>query len=504
MNKIEKIDQMRQRAVSWFETMEVPSLGEGVYTNSSHNKDLHCKDMLLPATYNATNCLTLLGQNNGITESKRHNIIAFFKSHLGEDGFYQMAGMRKEDVYYPTMEYDNFHITNYVLGALAGLGADDISDFSFLSAYNSISKLDRWLSRRDMTKPWTEGNYVVNLASFYIYAMENIDQKKYKKLIDRLFDWHQSMQDSQSGYWYDTKTGNLISAMAGASHNFHLYFYLNQVVPNYKKIIDHCLTILDGVTSACLDIDVVDVLVNMMHYGYRVDDIKSYLLAKLDVLLDYQNEDGGFSDVETGTRVFDGWEVYKEPQGISNCFATWFRCAAIGMISCALYPETRDQWFFRDTIGMGYFNKDYMKGVEIESAFPEKQIKPKRIWLKAYDQKAADKQSKIQGAQLSPQDLSRKVCDKFNEKDLSSFNKATAFSFCISNMDNICFTVLIENSEAQIIDSNSAKSDISITINDQNLLKIVEGKLMPVVAYATKKLNINGDMSLAVKLQNLF
>jgi len=504
MNRIDRIYQMREKVILWFETMAVPSYGEGVYTNSSHNQDLHNTDMLLPATYNATNCLKLLGQYEDIPAERQRNILVFFKNHLDRDGFYKMKGMRAEDVYYPTMEYDNFHITNYTLGALASLGAEEISGFSFLSEYDSAAKLDRWLSRRDMRNPWTEGNYVVNLASFYIYAMEYINQRKYQRLIDRLYRWHQSMQDPDTGYWYDPQTNDRISAMAGASHNYHLYYYLNRAVPHYEKIIDHCLTILEGVSSACLDIDVVDILSNMIKYGYRVEDIKGYLKRKLDALLDFQNDDGGFADVVTGTRLFDGWEVYKEPQGLSNCFATWFRCAAVGMISCVLYPETQDQWFFRNTIGMGYFNKHYMEGIDIDETLLEKERRPKRIWLKAYRKQTVSHQKRDQKAGLTIDELSKQVCDRFNDNDLSIFNTAAVFAFCISNMDNSCFAVRIDDAVAQIVDVDSVEEHITITINDKNLIKILEGKLMPVVAYATKRLSIKGDMSLAMKLQNLF
>jgi hypothetical protein len=47
-----------------------------------------------------------------------------------------------------------------------------------------------------------------------------------------------------------------------------------------------------------------------------------------------------------------------EPQGLSNCFATWFRSAAIGMLCEILFPGAFP-WHFRNTIGMGYFNRNY-------------------------------------------------------------------------------------------------------------------------------------------------
>lgn len=312
------------------------------------------------------------------------------------------------------------------------------------------------------------------------------------------------MQDEATGYWYDKKSDDLISAMAGASHNYHLYYYLNEPVPHYNKIIDHCLTILDNqVSSACLDIDVVDVLANMIKYRYREDDIKAYLKRKLDALLDYQNEDGGFADVMVGTMMFDGWQVYKEPQGISNCFGTWFRCAAIGMICCVLYPETRNQWHFRDTIGMGYYNKNYLEGVDIENELRKKSVKPKKIWLKAYEPRPDEVQDSGNET-LSIEELSQKVCNTLNTKELKFFEQPSIFAFKITNMNNEIIVVSIDKGEARLIEYIKGDEHIMISVSSKNLLKIMNGKLMPVVAYATKRLGISGDMTLALKLQNLF
>ena len=148
-------------------------------------------------------------------------------------------------------------------------------------------------------------------------------------------------------------------AMAGAAHNFHIYYYLNRPLRYVDRIVDHCVSFVgEGVTSACVDIDMVDILANMHKYGYRTGDIESGLEKKLVDLLDFQNPDGGFADVKEGDRRFDGWNSYVEPQGLSNCFATWFRTATIAMICEVLFPK-EFPWHFRNTIGMGYFNRQY-------------------------------------------------------------------------------------------------------------------------------------------------
>jgi hypothetical protein len=87
---------------------------------------------------------------------------------------------------------------------------------------------------------------------------------------------------------------------------------------------------------------------------YRRDEIHTWLRGKLEALLAFQNDDGGFADERTGIRHQDGWvRGYAEAQGISNTFSTWFRWIAIAMIADILWPGLRE-WRFRYMVGVGY------------------------------------------------------------------------------------------------------------------------------------------------------
>ncbi len=507
MELIKRITNMRENVKKWFNSMNLKDMGFGIYTNSSYNQIEKNESMYLPATYNAGHCLKLIGAYENITEEEKSNLVNFLNSHQEPSGFFKMPGMVLEDLYYPSFEYDDFHITNYALGLLDSLGAKPKYDLNFLKDYNSPRKLDKWLSKRDLKNPWAEGNYVVNLASFYIYKIKygkKNESIKYSKLLKRLVVWHNSLQDPRSGYWCEPETRDLMSAMAGASHNFHIYYYLNLPVPNYKTIIDHCLTIpCDEVLSACLDIDVVDILTNMSKYGYRVEDIHKYLRRKLIALLDYQNEDGGFSDVSTGTRFFDGWSVYQEPQGISNCFATWFRCAAIGMISCTLFKETMNNWHFRNTIGMGYFNKSYMENGFDEKIFHKyRPPKPKKKWVKG-NEKKVDIDLSAEPGHMSVLELAEMTAAKMNEKDLTIFDTPKILAFKVLENEGY-FSIEVNDGKAGVISYKEGSYDLLVTISIKNLTKVIQGRLMPVVAYGLKKLKLEGDITLGLKLQNLF
>ncbi|MBN2656254.1 MAG: SCP2 sterol-binding domain-containing protein [Spirochaetales bacterium] len=504
-NLQDRIEEMRNRTTAWLHSMMLKEKGYGIFTNSDYNKELQLGDMYFPATYNAGHGMKLLGEYENITDKEKDSIASFLNGFQRTDGVFRMKGMKEEDLTYPDFEYDDFHQTNYAMGLLDSLDRECAEPFRFMKKYDSRRKLDSWLRRRDMRAPWTEGNFVVNLASFYIRMMEKgnkSEQRRYKKLLDRLLLWHEVMQDPETGYWIEKGFDDPVSGMAGASHNFHIYFYLNRPVPRYKKIIDHSLSILnDGVSSACLDIDVVDVLCNFYKYRYRQDDIRNYLEKKLKDLLDYQNEDGGFSDTDKGIRYFDGWSVYREPQGMSNCFATWFRCAAIAMIDCTLHPENSEKWHFRKGIGMGYFNKDYMKeGFSEEMLNTSPKVKHIKAWI---PKTAGKKEMKLNDdSGQSKEEIRAVLLEKMNEADLSEFKEEKIFAFRVKDEDGY-FALAVSSDGVEAVPYSDDSAHVLLTISIGNLMKIAQGKMQPVFAYGTKKLKISGDITLALKLQNL-
>ena len=55
----------------------------------------------------------------------------------------------------------------------------------------------------------------------------------------------------------------------------------------------------------------------------------------------------------------------------------------------------------------------------------------------------------------------------------------------------------------EVSEGEADSSDITITVEEQNWLDIVDGKLNPQMAFMTGKLKVQGDMTLAMKLQGL-
>lgn len=55
-----------------------------------------------------------------------------------------------------------------------------------------------------------------------------------------------------------------------------------------------------------------------------------------------------------------------------------------------------------------------------------------------------------------------------------------------------------------VVSNEDLPADCTITISPDNFQKLVDGKLNPMMAMMTGKLKIDGDMSVAMKLQSLF
>jgi len=413
---------------------------------------------------------------------------AFILSHRGARGWYKIREMQKNDLTYPDFEYDDFHITNYSISALGYLGyAFSKKDLRFLRKYDSNRKLKRWLDSRDMEKPWMEGNFVVNLASFLLLG-------NCSKRIEEMIAWHMANQD-EHGFYHDPAINDLTNAFAGATHNYHIFYYKNLPIPMHRQVIDYLITRSTEIETACIDVDEVDVLCNFIKYGYRTGEMKEWLLKKLDSLLKYQNADGGFADQCDGVRTFDGWTKYREPQGLSNAFGTWFRLIAIGMIAVALYDD-RENWQFRSAIGIGYFNPDYLKSgfdaqalQETEGAVLERAEKRKANTAKNTETGLNDE---------NVADLVTLFQKKIEAVEKSRLTFEASFSVNIINEGS--FHLTISEGEAKVDTGALAGANLTVTCKRDVLVKIAEGKLDAKLAYATGKLKCKGDIAYAFKL----
>ena len=353
-----RIADARARTITWLDAMQAPGRPAGIGRISDAHDVAVWPGMLLPGSYNALLCRELLGA----LPADPAPAAAWLLSHRLPDGRFRIPGMTDDAVFKKpdpaeTWRYIDFHVTNYTLGALQALAPHDLPAPDFARAYLDPLTLKAWLADRDLRDPWQEGNNIVNLAGFLL-LLRPTDMARVDTALEILFAWHDYHRNPATGFWgvgQSSDPQRALHAMAGSMHNFHLWYVTGRALPDQDRAVDYALTQPAAIHSACIDVDLIDLLVHAaMASDYRRAEIDAWLRAILPLLLDFQNADGGYADERTGVRRQDGWVGgYSEPQGLSNSFATWFRWIAIAMIADHLWPGLRP-WRFRRMIGIGY------------------------------------------------------------------------------------------------------------------------------------------------------
>lgn len=357
----EKILIAKEKTLTFFKSLQSINFHEHILKTSKVHDEKIFPQMLLSGTYDSLMCKQILGIN--FNEDNKTNVGDWLLSHQTPEGFFEFKNTDWSTFYKKpnldeTKSYVRFHITNYCLGALEALGRSNSFTLPFVTPYLDRTNFWAWLGQRDMRDPWLEGNNIVNMASFLIH--EGSEQAKAR--LNDMIEWHIYQSEPYSGFWGPGQQYSplaLLFSLCGATHNFHLFFHENVDIPHFNQSISRCLEQPIALRSSCIDVDVIDILSNAyVISSERRDEIAHWLYKMLVLLLNYQNEDGGFPDTLLGSRGFDGWvKGYQEPQGISNTFATWFRWIAIAMIADVLWPHWQP-WQFRKNIGVGYF-KNY-------------------------------------------------------------------------------------------------------------------------------------------------
>ncbi len=94
-----------------------------------------------------------------------------------------------------------------------------------------------------------------------------------------------------------------------------------------------------------------------------------------------------------------------------------------------------------------------------------------------------------------------KMVDKFNQNPASFAGFNAVYQFDLDGEKS--YQVAIVDGVAQFYDHVEKKSDCTLQLSADNLVKLIKGDLNPTMAFMTGKLKIKGDLSLAMKLQSL-
>lgn len=103
-------------------------------------------------------------------------------------------------------------------------------------------------------------------------------------------------------------------------------------------------------------------------------------------------------------------------------------------------------------------------------------------------------------AAMTYESIVETVREKFSKVDVSSVPGVLAYQFNIEGKVSGIFYVEIKDGQVHVEPYEYYDRNAIIIMNSTNLLKLVNGKLDPVVAFTTGKLKVEGDINAALEL----
>lgn len=264
------------------------------------------------------------------------------------------------------------HLTAHVLPALALLGIRPQYPLLFARKYLDREILGQWLSDRDWSKAWVEGNNLLFMGQWLIHLHEVEGHREGREALEYMLDWLDGEVDPETGLWGTNGYCNKYVAMYGGYHQLLLYYYLKRNFAYTHKLVDTVLSLqhLDGGFSehwgggTCQDLDAVDILVNSTkRTDYRRKDIYTALRRASIAVLRRFSLKGGFVDRVDEEFTHMGLSSTYSPPNEPNMFSTWFGLLTLVLISEVIKtPWTEDvEHRFNVSCSMGWHEKTFHK-----------------------------------------------------------------------------------------------------------------------------------------------
>ncbi len=279
-------------------------------------------------------------------------------------------------------EHILMHLVAHVLPALILLKSKPKYPLKFAHKFMDIEYLKQWLSERDWTDAWLEGNNLIFIIQFLIFLRDFEKLNQADKALSFLFKWLDDTIDPNTGLWGSNGYCTNFVAMCGGYHQLIGYIYEKREILYPKQLINTILELQhkdggfspNGGGGACEDIDAVYLLVNLVNItNYRKKDIIKALKKNLFSIMHMFNEDGGF--VYKRNSNFSHMGIKKTFSNVneSNMFATWFRLHTIASISKLVKIKndyiTEFNYQFNKDCSMGYMPEKFKFSPYIEKKY---------------------------------------------------------------------------------------------------------------------------------------
>ena len=104
---------------------------------------------------------------------------------------------------------------------------------------------------------------------------------------------------------------------------------------------------------------------------------------------------------------------------------------------------------------------------------------------------------------MNYQEVFQAVKDKFKDADVSHINEKLAFQFNITGEGEGIFYAEVKDGKLSIEPYEYYDRDATFICKADTLLKIMDGKMDPVMAFTMQKLKVEGDIGKALRLKEM-
>lgn len=95
------------------------------------------------------------------------------------------------------------------------------------------------------------------------------------------------------------------------------------------------------------------------------------------------------------------------------------------------------------------------------------------------------------------------LAERMNKNQKGIDGISTIYQFDISGDEGGTYQIKIDNSQVKVVEDLSFDPKCTFQLSDQNFLKLVDGKLNPMMAFMAGQVKVKGDLSQAMKLQGI-
>lgn len=306
----------------------------------------NCETPVLYASAYACMTLSILNELHKLDPEKKTQWKDYFDSFQNEnDGlFYDPA---VQNIHFNDSDWWGArHLALHMISAYTDLGLKPKYPFRFLERFYEESYLNEWLQshRHAFNGKMTSDvdNQLMNIGCLLQYQRDFFGDQKAGEALNRIQKYLKTIVNLNTGMWGDDNVSSADARSRKVQFAYHLlplFFYDNDYSFNLQKLEKHAFDTQNrfggfGVacnSSACEDIDSIDILVRIAEKTAQRKPIYESLSKGFSWVLCNQVEDGGFV-----FRLNESFEYgHPEMSSLKNqgaIFPTWFRTLSIAYL----------------------------------------------------------------------------------------------------------------------------------------------------------------------------